>query len=162
MNTILEISAIICGIIGIIGSLIPVLPGPPVSFLGMLILYMWGVNTRDDISLTILIVWLIVTIVVTVVDFLVPAYFTKKFGGSKAAGRASLVGMLLAVAIAPPLGMIAGAFLGALVAELLIGGKDGKEALKSAFGSFIGFLAGTGMKLMAGICMLYYIIVGVI
>src|SRR5574344_1793985 len=113
MNIFLEIFTIILGIIGIIGCVLPIIPGPPVSYVGMLLLYIWGTNVRDDLTARVMVVWLIITILVTVLDYIVPAYFTKLTGGSKSAARASLVGMIIGIIFFPPIGMIIGAFLGA-------------------------------------------------
>jgi uncharacterized protein len=162
MNIFLEIFTIILGIIGIIGCVLPIIPGPPVSYVGMLLLYIWGTNVRDDLTARVMVVWLIITILVTVLDYIVPAYFTKLTGGSKSAARASLVGMIIGIIFFPPIGMIIGAFLGAMVAEILIEGKQLKQSLKPAIGSFLGFLVGTGFKLIASGVMLYYIIVAII
>lgn len=161
MEVMIDIFAVLLGILGIVGCVLPVIPGPPISYIGMLILYVWGKDVRDDVTSTVMIIWLVVTVVVTVLDYIVPAWFTKKTGGSKAAARGSLVGMLIGIIFFPPIGMIIGAFLGALLAEMLIEGKELKHSIKSAFGSFLGFLAGTGMKLIASGVMMYYIIKGI-
>lgn len=110
-------------------------------------------------SLTLLMVMLGVTIAVTVLDYLIPAYFTKLTGGTKAAAWGATIGLFAGAFIIPPMGMIMGSFLGAFLAEILYSDKTSAEALKSAFGSFVGFLAGTGIKLIACGVMMYYIIV---
>ena len=158
----LEIFCALLGVIGILGSVLPILPGPPISYLGMLILYIWGIDTQDDLTRTVMITWLIVAIAVVVLDYIVPSYFTKVTGGSKTAAKASTVGMIIGILFFPPAGMIIGAFLGALVAEMFIEGKELKHSLKAALGSFLGFLVGTGFKLISSGVMLYYIIVAAI
>lgn len=145
------ILAIILGLVGIVGCFLPIIPGPPISYIGMVILYFWGENS--SFSGNTMILWLIITIVVTILDYTVPAYFTKVYGGSKASSRASLVGMIIGIIFFPPIGMIIGAFIGALVAELFVQGKDTRSSLKAAAGSFVGFLAGTGIKLIASVVM---------
>lgn len=162
MEVMIDIFAVLLGILGLIGCIVPVIPGPPFSYIGMLILYVWGKDVRDDITGTVMIIWLIVTIVVTILDYIVPAWFTKKTGGSKAASRGAFAGMLVGIIFFPPIGMIIGAFLGALLAEMFIEGKEFRHSLKSAVGSFLGFLAGTGMKLIASGVMMYYIIAGIV
>ncbi len=161
MDILIDILAVICGLVGIIGTIIPVLPGPVASYLGMGILYIWGSGVRDDITMTVMIIWLVITIAVSVFDFIVPAYFTKKHGGSKSSSRAAIICMILASPLFPPIGMIIASFLGALFAEIVIEGKERKVAIKAAFGSFIGFLVGTGIKLIATVIMMYYIIIGI-
>lgn len=158
----LEIFCALLGVIGILGSVLPILPGPPVSYIGMLILYIWGINVEDTLTSSVMITWLIVSIVVVVLDYIVPSYFTKITGGSKAASRASMVGMVIGILFFPPVGMIVGAFVGALLGEMFINGKELKHSLKSALGSFLGFLFGTGLKLIASGVMLYYIIAAAI
>ncbi|MFA7034663.1 MAG: DUF456 domain-containing protein, partial [Bacteroidales bacterium] len=112
----IEAIAVILGIVGIIGCLLPVLPGPPISWAALLVLYLWG---KDEMSTKFLIIWLIITIIVTILDYVVPAYFTRVTGGSKVAARGSLAGMLIGILFFPPWGMIIGAFLGALLAEVI-------------------------------------------
>ena len=147
MATVIIILAVLAGIIGIAGSVLPGLPGPPISWAGLLILYIWGSGTSaagEPMSLTFLLIWL--------------AYFTKITGGSKAAGRGAMVGLFLGMFI-PPVGIILGSLLGAFLAEFLISRKNGFESVKSSIGAFLGFLCGTGIKLIASGLMMYYIIV---
>lgn len=151
----IDILAAALGFAGLLGCLVPVLPGPPLSWLGLLVLYLWGAG--DPFSTRFLLVWLAVTVIVTVLDYVVPSYFTRVSGGSKAAGRGSLAGLFVGLIFFPPVGMIVGAFLGALLAEIFINGKDFSHSLKPALGSFAGFLCGTFMKVVASGVMLYHI-----
>ena len=118
MDLVIQILAVMLGIAGLAGCLLPVLPGPPLSFLGLLLLFFLPDSTM---KWSFLLLWGIIAAVVTVLDYLVPAYFTKLTGGSPAATRFALAGMLL--------------------------------------GSFLGFLFGIGLKLVASGIMMYYIIV---
>ncbi len=161
MELLLEITAILFGIIGVLGAILPILPGPPISFAGMALLYFFVDGAKDDISQKALIFWLVMSIIVTIVDYIVPAYFTKATGGSKTASRASMVGLVLGIIFFPPFGMIIGAFLGALLAEMYLEKKDFNRSFKAAMGSFFGFLIGTGLKLITSAIMLYYIFKGV-
>ena len=151
----------LAGVIGILGSVLPALPGPPLAWVGMLLLYLWGGTdgAGEHMSLTILLVMLGVTVAVCVIDYIVPLYFTKLTGGTKAAERGAMAGLIFGLFVVPPVGMILGSFLGAFLAELYYARKSTGAALKSAFGSFLGFLAGTGLKLIACGVMMYYIIV---
>ena len=155
MNVVMIILAVILGVVGIIGSIVPGIPGPPLSWVGLLLIYFFG---GDPMSLTLLFVMLGVTILVTVLDFVVPAWFTKVTGGSKYAGRGAIAGLIIGM-IVPPVGVIIGSLAGAFLAELIYGQKDAPDSLKSAFGAFLGFLFGTGVKLVAAGLMMYYIIV---
>ncbi len=161
METFIAILAIALGIVGIIGSIAPGLPGPPMSWLGMLALYIWGSGTNaahEPMSTTFLLVWLGIVIVISILDYIVPAYFTKITGGSKYGGWGAIAGLFLGL-IYPPVGMILGSLIGAFVAELLFAGKDTATSLKSAFGAFLGFLFGTGLKLTVSAVMLFYLVV---
>ena len=160
MEIVIGIIAVIAGIIGIIGSIVPALPGPPLSWIGMLLLYFWGgTNGKgEEMSLAILLVMLGVTVLVSILDYVIPAYLTRVTGGSKYAERGATIGMIVGIFLSP-LGMILLSFLGAFLAEIFYARKQGGEALKSAFGSFLGFLAGTGLKLIACGIMMHYIIV---
>ncbi|MBQ2566452.1 MAG: DUF456 domain-containing protein [Bacteroidales bacterium] len=160
MGTLLAVLAIILAVTGVVGAVAPGLPGPPLSWAGLLLVYLrHGTNgAGDEMSLKFLLFWLAVTVLVTVVDYLVPAWFTKLTGGSKYAGRGAIIG-LFAGLLYPPVGMIFGALIGAFVAELFFARKDGVESVKSSVGAFLGFLFGTGIKLVASGLMFYYIIV---
>ena len=161
METFIAILALLLGLVGIVGSVAPGLPGPPLSWVGLLLVYLWGGGTNgagEPMSLTFLLVWLAVTVVVTIVDYLVPAYFTKLTGGSKAGGWGAIIG-LFAGLVVPPVGMIVGSLLGAFIAELVFAKKDAATSVKSALGAFLGFLFGTGAKLIAAGLMLFYIFV---
>ena len=152
---------IILSILGIIGSFVPVLPGPPLSWIGLLLLYLFGSGTNsagESMSLSFLIVWLIITVVVTIVDYVFPAWITKKTGGSRYASRGATAGMLIGLFV-PPIGILVGAILGAFLAELIFEKKEVLDSAKSAAGAFLGFLLGTGVKLMSAGLMLYYIFV---
>ncbi len=160
MSTFLIILAVILGVVGIVGSIVPGLPGPPLSWLGLLLAYFAGGTNAagDPITMKFLLIWLAVTTIVTILDYFVPAWFTKLTGGSKYAGRGAIAGLIIGM-IVPPVGVIIGSLAGAFLAELIYGQKDAPDSLKSAFGAFLGFLFGTGIKLIAAGLMMYYIIV---
>jgi hypothetical protein len=136
-------------IIGILGCLLPVLPGPPLSYIGLLILHF----TRfADFSPTFFITWACVVIIVTVLDYVVPIWGTKKFGGSKSGMWGAALGLVVGIFFLPPLGIIAGPFAGAFIGEALTG-KNSSEAFRAGLGSFLGFLTGVAIKLAASITM---------
>ena len=91
---ILKILAVILGIVGLVGCILPVIPGPPLSWVGLLLIYLTG---PSEMTTSLLIVWLVVTIVVTILDYVVPSWVTRKTGGSKAAARGTLVGLILGI-----------------------------------------------------------------
>ena len=159
MNTLIAVIAIILGIVGIIGSVVPGIPGPPLNWVGLLCLKIGDFTWHGEpMSITLLMVMLAVTIIVTVLDYVVPAYFTKVTGGSKYGGWGSVIGLFLGMFFTP-IGMVMGAILGAFIAELIFANKDAGSSLKSAMGAFLGFLFGTGIKLISSAVMMYYILV---
>jgi Uncharacterized protein conserved in bacteria len=161
MSTAFVVLAVILGVVGIIGSILPGLPGPPLSWVGILLMYFFGGTNGagETMSPTILFVLLGVTILVTVMDYVIPAWSTKLSGGSKYASRGAVIGLLAGLVFPLPGGMIVTSLLGAFIAELLVAGKDAGASLKAALGAFLGFLSGTGIKIIASAVMLYYIIV---
>lgn len=137
---------------GILGCVLPVIPGPPLSYVGLLLLHF---TERFQFSTKFLIIWAVITAVVYALDLIIPAWGTKKFGGSKRGVWGSVIGIFIGLFFFPPFGIIVGAFLGAVIGELS-GGKDSGDALKSGFGSFMGFLAGTLLKLITSGMMTWY------
>lgn len=161
METLIIVLALAAGIIGIAGSILPGLPGPPISWVGMLILYLWGSGTNatgEPMTLTALIIWGVVMVVVSVVDYIVPMFLTKATGGSKYAEKGALVGMIAGILLTP-VGMILGSFLGAFLAEMIYTGKDASSSLKVALGSFLGFILGTGLKTIVAVLIMWQIVV---
>ena len=114
METLIVILAVLAGVIGIAGSILPALPGTSFSWIGLFLLYMWG---PEAVPVKVLIIWGIVVIAVSVVDYVVPMFFTKATGGSKYAERGAMIGLVAGIVLTP-VGMILGSFLGAVFAEL--------------------------------------------
>lgn len=137
---------------GILGCLLPVIPGPPLSYIGLLLLH---ITQRYQFSSEFLILWLIITVVVYGLDIVIPVWGTKKFGGSKRGVWGSVIGLIIGMFIFPPFGIIIGPFAGAFIGELS-SGKDSGMALKSGFGSFLGLVVGTIIKLIASGMMTWY------
>ena len=151
---VVNIISILLALAGIIGCFLPVIPGPPLSWSALLLLFFFG---NGEMSLKFLLIWLGITVFVTVLDYIVPARFTRLSGGSKAAGRGSMVGLIAGLIFFPPWGMIAGAFIGALLAEVIINRSSIADSVKPALGSFAGFLCGTFVKLVASGVMFWYL-----
>lgn len=160
MGTFLIIAAVVLGVIGIVGSVVPGLPGPPLGWTGLLLAYFAGGTNAagDTMSMAFLLLWFGIMVLVTVLDYVVPGMFTKLTGGSKYAGRGAILGLFAGMFI-PPVGIILGSLIGAFLAEILFAGKDPVSSVSSAFGAFLGFLCGTGIKLISSGLMFYYIIV---
>lgn len=130
-------------IIGILGSFLPVLPGPPISWVGLLLLYL---TKGIEINYWVLGVTLFIALFVAVLDYIIPARGTKYFGGSKYGIWGTNIGLIVGIFTPIPFGFLIGPFVGALVGELIYNSNEGKRAFKAATGSFLGFLAGTFMK----------------
>ena len=139
---------------GLLGAVVPVIPGTPLSYIGLLVLQWSG---RAGFSAAFLLAWAGIAAAVTLMDYLLPSLMTKRFGGSRAAALGSFLGLLAGMFFFPPLGLILGPFLGAFAGEL-IHSKGGGKALKVALGSFIAFIAGMGAKLAVSGVMLFYAI----
>lgn len=144
-------------ILSIAGCFVPIIPGPPIGYVGMLIMrYVDAINFSNEK----LIILLIVTIIVQVSDYILPIWFTKKFGGSKLGMIGSTIG-LIAGLFFPPIGIIVGPIIGAIGGEL-VSGKEFALACKSGLGSFIGFITTTGAKLIVCFVFLYYFVTSLI
>ena len=148
------IIAIILIIIGILGCILPILPGPPISFGGILLLH---ITDFGQFTENFLYIFAAITILVTVLDYIIPIWGTKKFGGSKFGVRGATVGLIVGLLIFPPVGIIIGPFAGAFIAEMIRDNNINK-ALRSGIGSFLGFLLETGLKLAASLTMTFYFI----
>jgi hypothetical protein len=150
---------IACGVIlillGIAGCFLPVLPGPPLSYLAVLLLQL---KSDPPFSTTFLITWGILAGSITILDFAIPVFGTKRFGGSRYGIMGSIIGLLLGIFFFPPFGIIIGPLIGALLGELYAGQK-GKNAMRSAIGSFAGFLFGTFLKLIVSLVLTFYFFV---
>ena len=154
METLLIILALVFGIVGLLGSILPALPGAPLSFAGLLLLLPCE---GADISSTAL--WLtgIFLVIVSILDYIAPVWLTNLSGGGKQATRASMAGLLAGLFFFPPWGLIIGPFVGAFIGELMEGASKGK-ALKVALMSFVGFLLTTGLKIMYSGVLLFMIV----
>ncbi|GAA4433903.1 DUF456 domain-containing protein [Ravibacter arvi] len=154
METLLLVLAIISLLAGLAGAVLPI-PGPPLSFLGLLMLQ-WSryVVMNDSV------VWSlgIVTAVVAVLDYYIPVYGTKKFGGTRYGSIGTVAGMLIGLFVLPGIGLLLGAFLGAFAGEL-IGRAPWQTAMKAAIGSFLGFVTGIVMKVVLCLVMIGYAII---
>lgn len=165
MDILLIILGSICIIVGILGTLLPILPGPIIGFAGLLLLHF---TSGHPFGRRFFIIRWIVIVAITLMDYYVPIWWTKKFGWTKAGVRGSTIGLIIGTIILPILGiviwpfgligLIAWPFLGAYLGEKLAG-RHHEHALRSAVGSFIGFLAWTFAKLVVCLIMAGYFFV---
>ncbi len=138
---------------GLVGCIVPVLPSVPLSYIGLLLLH---ATDRVQFSTQFLLIWLGVVVIMQILDYVVPAWGTKRFGGSKLGVWGSTIGLVVGMFFGP-WGIVVGPFIGAVVFELF-DGKNALAAMKAGFGSFIGLLCGTILKLICCGMMIYYYI----
>lgn len=154
-DTVLIITGSICMISGILGCFLPLLPGPPLGYAALLLLHF---TSRYDFSNRFLIIFAILMVLVSLLDYFIPVYGAKKFHASKYGIWGSVIGLILGISIFPPFGIIFGPVIGALTGEL-VAGKKTEHAVKAATGAFLGFVTGTGLKLVLCLVMAYYFLI---
>lgn len=142
---------------GILGCFLPVLPGPPLAYLSLLLLQL---TDKKPFTVTFLLTWAGIVIVIMILDYIIPPYATKRLGGSRNGVIGSTLGIIAGLFILPPFGIVIFPFLGALLGEI-ISGKEKKTALRAAFGSFLGFIGGVVLKLVVTSIIGYYFFTGV-
>lgn len=153
METIALIIAIIFFLIGILGTLLPALPGVVLVFTGMVV---YGFMTKFvTLGVWFFLMQLLVMVLVFIVDFFASAVSSNKYGGSKQAAFGAVLGSIFGIVVMGPLGIILGPFIGSVAAEILLG-RDLKHAIRVGFGSLVGVLGGTVFKLAAEILMITY------
>ncbi|MFK7031877.1 DUF456 domain-containing protein [Flavobacterium oreochromis] len=151
MDLVLVIIGFLCVLIGVVGSVLPALPGPGLSWLGLLLLCLTKVipNNYWFLSITFLI-----TILIIGLDYFIPAQGAKYFGGSKYGIWGTNIGLIIGIFI-PPIGFLIGPFIGAYVGELFFDPQNHSRAFKAALGAFIGFITSTLIKLI--VCVGYLV-----
>jgi uncharacterized protein len=157
MDTVLTIFLVGIGLMaavaGFLGCIIPILPGPPLSFAALIILSL--AKAWKPFSPTFILVMAGLTVLVTVLDYVVPAAGAKKYGASKFGVWGSFLGLIIGLFAFPPFGMFIGGIAGAVVGELLAGRK-GKEALRAGWGVFMGTIVTIGFKMSLSAVMLFF------
>ena len=141
--------AVIFAVTGLLGAVLPVLPGPPIAFLSLLMLLLCDGN---DISTTALVVTGVLALVITIVDYIAPVWFAKKTGGSKYGTWGATIGLVAGLFLGP-LGVIVGPFIGAYIGERMAN-TPSEKALGVAFMTFAAFMLTTGIKLVYGVVLL--------
>ena len=148
--------AVICLIVGAVGTVAPILPGVPLSWAGLLILK-FVPSVKDNVSWAIIVILGIITIAVTILDNILPMWGTKKMGGNKKVVWGATIGLLIGFFLGP-WGIIFGPFVGALIGGLLSGSKF-ILATKHATGAFIGYIAGLVIKLITvGLIVFFFVV----
>ena len=147
MDIVIILVSLIFMVLGVLGSFLPVLPGPLTSWMGLLILHL---SNSVTFSTTFLVITCIIAVTIMVLDYIIPAAGTKRFGGSRLGVIGTTVGLIIGLIAPIPFGIIIGPFLGALIGELLHK-DDMRRATKAAFGSFVGFITSTFLKFIIAV-----------
>ena len=150
MDIFLVILGFLFMVLGIIGSFLPVLPGPLTSWVGLLILHL---TDAVPMNWPFLIITLVIAILIWVLDYFIPAIGTKKFGGSRSGMIGTTLGLLVGIFYLGPFGIIIGPFVGAFLGEMM-NNTDSQKAVKAAFGSFLGFLTSAFIKFIVALIFL--------
>ncbi len=135
-------------LLGIAGSLLPVLPGLPISWVGLFLFYC---QKTIDFNWWILGISAVLVVIISALDYLLPGMATKKYGGSKYGIWGANIGLVIGLIAPIPFGFIIGPFLGAFIGEMAFNNSDQATSFKAAVGSFWGFLASTFMKFVLAI-----------
>jgi len=153
MEFVLILLGIICIIVGIIGCIIPTIPGPPLSYAALILLQF----TKEEsvFSTDFLIKFAILTIIISFADYVLPLIGAKKYGTTKHGIWGAILGMIIGIIFFPPFGMILGIFIGAVIGEL-IAGKENSNALKAGLITFLGSITAIFIKLSLSLVMTFY------
>ena len=154
MEILILIIVAILLIAGVIGSIIPVLPGPTISYSAILLLHFF---TSYQFETGLLITLAMIVVVITFLDYWLQFYGVKKFGGGKKAANGTLIGLLFGIFFFPPIGILLGPFVGAYVGAKIEGNDE--NTIRIAFGSILGFFGGTVLKLLFSVFIIYQSIV---
>lgn len=144
MDILLIIAGILAILAGIAGSLLPFLPGPPLAWVGLLLLHF---SSQEAISTKMLLITAAVTLVIVLMDFLLPVWGAQRWGGTRAGQWGATLGIIAGFFLGP-WGILLGPLIGAFLGEFIAGGGGRHKATRAALGSFTGFLLGTGIKLI--------------
>lgn len=138
--------------LGILGAILPVIPGPLTSWIGLLLLHITDIYPMDK---TFLGVTFVIAILIFILDYIIPSIGTKKFGGTKYGIYGTTIGLIVGLITPIPFGIIIGTFAGAFIGELIYDSKDTNRALKASFGALLGFFASTTLKF--SVSLIYFI-----
>lgn len=153
MSAIALVLAVILFAAGLIGTVLPVLPGPILVYLGMLLYgFMTDFATLDAYFFTL---QALAMVAIFAVDYVASAVGTRMFGGSKRAAIGAIVGTVLGLIFLGPIGIILGPFAGAILVEVMRG-AHARDAIRAGIGTVVGTLGGTLVKLAAEVVMIVY------
>ena len=151
-DIILFIIGIALCLIGIIGSFIPIIPGPISSWLGILLL---NLTESVEFNIQFILITFIIAFSISALDYIIPIIGVKKLGGSKGGLIGASIGLVIGLIIIGPIGLLFGPFIGAIAGEI-INKKKLREAIKPAIGSLVGILIGSGIKFCLTVIYLFF------
>ena len=151
-DILLMVFALLFMILGLLGAFVPVLPGPPLSYAGLLLIHF---TSLANFSLRFLLFMAVLTVLVTLADLVLPPYATRKTGGSRLGMYGAMVGLVAGIFIFAPVGIFLGPFLGAMIAEL-INQRKPHQAFRAAMGSFLGLATGILLKLILSLVLAWH------
>ncbi len=143
IEIILYTIALLLALFGMIGAILPILPGTWLSLAGLAIGYF---SSAKVMSTQQILIWSAVCVAVTVVDMFLPVLVTKYLGGSKSGMVGATIGMVAGLVAFPPFGVVVGPFVGAVMGEMINNKDNVSGAFKLGFGTFVAFIFGTGIK----------------
>lgn len=152
MNEAVGIIGLLLSVVGVIGCIVPGLPGPPLNLIAIILL---KVSNSDEVSFFMLALFTIITLAVTILDYAIPLLGGKLFKASKSGIIGSTIGMIVGIFFFAPFGMFIGLALGAVVGEL-IAGKTKFQAAKAGAGIFVLSIVAMIIKLGASLTMSFY------
>jgi uncharacterized protein YqgC (DUF456 family) len=152
----LIVIAVSLGIAGVVGSVMPALPGPPLGYIGLLLLHF--TLGGEVFSTSFLLIFGLLTVAAVAMDYALPALGAKMYGASKYGVIGSMVGMIVGLLVFAFVGMMAGMFLGAVIGEYMAGKKTG-QAVKAGTASFLGGVAAMALKLTLCVVFLFFILI---
>lgn len=150
MDLLLAILALLLSIVGIVGCIVPAIPGNALCYVGLLLA---AGTDYADIDAASLVLWFVLTLTVIAADFYLPAWMTRRAGGTRAGAVGATVGLFAGILLFPPFGILFGPFFGAVLGELTHDKHDSARAFRSGLGSFLAFIVGTGLKLVVALWM---------
>ena len=154
MGELLILFVILCCLfLGFIGAILPIIPGPILSYLGLIFIHFFTECSFSNLEILVL---TLLTIVVFFSDYILQFLGVKKFGGGKYSIYGTVIGLLFGLFFSP-IGLILGPFIGAFIGAL-IDSKKNDQAIIIAFGALVGFLFGTFIKIAFSIYVIYFVI----
>lgn len=153
MSIFLIILSFVLLIVGLIGSFVPVIPGPPLAWIGLFVAFF---SSNCNISIYTLIITFLLMVAISIFDYIIPSKMVEKSGGTKSGKRGALLGSLAGILFINPIILIFGSFIGAFIGEFINDKRNIKKAFKSALSSFVGFVLSSGLK---AFCTLSFILI---